>query len=209
MTLRPGLALSAVLAAVALGVPAHAAPAPVACKLLTDGTGDAALTPATPNIGSLDILSADIASGPKNMVGVLRLASLASDPQTSGGSTYVLSWSANGTPQKLTLTIYVDGTMESAFTKDGAPGTSSTESAVVALDKSTSTITWTVARKSNPLLKAATKAKPVKFTGLTASAQPATNVRVQGSTFSGSYSGDKAENGKTYVDSTRTCVKGT
>lgn len=210
MITRRALTLSAVLAAAALSVPAHAAPAPAAaCKLLIDGAGDAALTPATPNISSLDILSADIASGPKNMVGVLRLASLASDPQTSGGSTYSLSWSANGTPQKLMLTVYVDGTTASTFTKDGAPGNGSTESAIVALDKSTSTITWTVPRKSNPALKAATKAKPVKFTGLAASAQLATNIRSQGGTFSGSFSGDSAKDGKSYTDGSRTCVKGT
>lgn len=208
MTIRLALGVSVVLAAAALASPGQAA-ATTACKLLVDAAGDAALTPATPNIASLDILSADIASGPRNMVGVLRLASLASDPQTSGGSTYSLSWSANGTPQKLLFTVYVDGTSASTFTRDGAPGSGSSEAAAVAVDKSTSTITWSVPRKSNPVLKAATMAKPVKFTGLAASAQPATNVKVSGVTFSGSYDGDSAQGGRAYTDSARTCVKGT
>jgi hypothetical protein len=208
MNVRRALALSALLGfAVPLGVSQAATAAP-ACRLLTDAAGDSTLAPAAPNIGPTDILSGDIASGPHNLIGVLRLASLATDPQTAGGSTYSLTWTANGTAQGFHLTVYADGSRSASFVADESHATDTATDATVALDTSTSSITWSVTRKTDPVLKTSTRAKPVKLSGLSAAAAPGLDLNTGGS-FSLSLNGDSASGGKAYLDSTRTCVKGT
>jgi hypothetical protein len=206
MIVRGALALSAVLAAGFGLTPSHAAT--TSCRLISDGANDSSIAPGGPTSPAVDILSADIASGQRNLIGVLRLASLAADPQTAGGATYSLSWVVSGVPQKFALVVYPDGTSVASFHKDNGPGADSVIDVAATIDRATNSIIWTLGRKSHPQLRAATKTKPVKFTTLAATAQPATNLNV-GINFSGSYNGDTASTGKSYTDRTVSCVKGT
>ena len=198
MSTRHGLALAAVLVAIA-AVPGHAAK--TSCQLLVDGTGDAPLVPMGPSSNSVDIRSADIATGKHSIVGVLRLASLATDPQTTGGSVYSLTWSVGDKPHTFRLTVYSDGSTAADFTVDSK----SSRPVTAIIDRSTSSIIWTAARRSDPSLKT----PGVKLVGLAATAQPSVSSGTGPATTSIALDGDSAAHGKTYVDSTPSCVKGT
>lgn len=204
------LMLGALSAATAIAPAAHSASATTACRLLLDAPGDAQLVPGGPNIASLDIQSADIATGPNNLVGVLRLASLAQDPQTLGGSHYSLSWSSNKYTQTFSLVRYVDGSeaVDYTYKKDGDTGQGTSVPATASVDTSTGTITWTLPRAQSPVLKAQKKLYSMKLTGLSAAAAPGVNTKTV-FTFSGSFNGDSAAGGKAYIDGSRSCVKGT
>jgi hypothetical protein len=60
--------------------PAFASPTAVSCRIVTDPAGDASLSSRVPapaaNDAALDVLSADIASGPRNLTVVVRVAHL-------------------------------------------------------------------------------------------------------------------------------------
>jgi hypothetical protein len=207
MTRRIALALAAAAVAVAgapaLAAPAKPAPKPV-CRLVIDDAGDAVV--GTENRPSIDIVSADVASGAKNIVGVIRLASLATDPLMSAGATYKLSWQLGTTPQAFSLVRYSDGSAEASFQPDGTFGASSSERSVPAVvDATAGTITWSIPRKSNAALKGA----GMKFTNLSATTQASFNIRAASVSTSGSFlGGDDASTGKSYVDRSPTCVKG-
>lgn len=209
MKFAPLITATALVAGGALAGSSHAAGS--ACRLLLDSSGDAQLAaPASPNIPPLDIQSADIATGSKNLVGVIRVASLADDAQTTGGSTYSLTWHSHGYEQSFALVRYANGVQDATYTykKEGATGSASAVSATALLDPATSTITWTLARSKSPVLRSQKKLYLAKLTGLAAAAAPGINSK-GAFTFSGSFNGDTAKNGKTYIDGSSSCVKGT
>jgi hypothetical protein len=194
----------ALAGAPALAAPAKPAPAKPTCRLVIDDAGDAVI--GVENRDSIDILSADVASGAKNVVGVLRIASLGSDPALSAGASYSLSWRLGSVTQSFSSVRYSDGSVDTTFDPNTEFGASGDERPVAALlDTASGTITWTVPRKSNPALKGS----GMKFTGLSAVTQASFNIRAETVTTSGSFlGGDEASTGKSYVDRSPTCVKG-
>ncbi|MBV9097334.1 MAG: hypothetical protein JO079_04670, partial [Frankiaceae bacterium] len=76
-----------------LGVTAAVAKAKPSCLMLTDPRGDAKIGGQGNNYAVDDIVSGDIATGKKTIVGVLRLASGDSASGIPTGATYVLQWS--------------------------------------------------------------------------------------------------------------------
>jgi hypothetical protein len=210
MTLaRTGAALAAVL--VATAAPAAVAakpkpkkPVPTVCRLVTDAGDDASLTGADPSHAPLDIVSGDIATGARNQIVVLRLKSLATDPALLSGVTYKVTWTAGGLGQSMTLFQYADGAHSATFDANTETGAAGESTPKVLVDPATSTITWTITRKTNPAL-----AKPgAKFTGIEASTQSGANVSNGGFTFNGSFGGGDTASGKSYTDRTPSCVKG-
>lgn len=197
------LAVSAVVAlsAAALAVPASAAPV---CMQVVDDAGDGftlGLGPA--NRDSLDILSADIATGKKNVVAALRLKSVASDPLLAGGVVYFVRWAANGTEHVFEYRTYATGEKEATLTV--GTGSDAVVTAVDAIvDGSTSTVTWTAPRKSVPALKKA----GTKFTNLRVNSAMGQSWRAAASS-RGSTGADMATSPKSYTDLTPTCLRGT
>lgn len=209
MKVRTGAALAVVL--VAAGAPAAAAKAKPVCQLVTDATGDATLADGTPNRAALDIVSADVATGARNLVGVVRLASVATDPTLATGVTYRLSWTAGGVPQEFRLAVFSDGTRVVLFDPNAVGGQTGDEiDAKAVVDSATSSITWTLPRKANKVLAK----KGTKFSGLSVSANAPFNLKTPSAspvTFTGQMSflpGDTASSGKTYTDLAPSCVKG-
>ena len=142
-------ALPAVLAA----TPAAA----VSCPSLTDDPGDAywltkdvGWTGAPrPNIASLDILSADVASGPANVVAVVRVASLDGNRVGNREGEWVVGWQLDGGDHYAArVRRGLDGDLVSAFTVNDDP----LGSVPFAFDVSNSTITWTIPRALMPEL---------------------------------------------------------
>jgi len=104
---RPALCLALVASLSAAGFAGAATrpkPKPV-CKIITDVTGDSALTTATP-VGSddaFDIVSGDLAANAKTITGVIRVAK-AGDPSTAPfGHGFVMTFSAPGSANPLYL----------------------------------------------------------------------------------------------------------
>ena len=96
---RTALGLAALTAASLLAA-GHADAAKVSCKMITDGSGDAAVeTLPTPANDNDDILSADIASNAKTITVVIRLKALAyPDPQWLPGRAYNVNFSLKSSP---------------------------------------------------------------------------------------------------------------
>jgi hypothetical protein len=201
---RYGAAL-AVLCVTAGASGALAAPK-AACLQVTDVAGDGTSGGAVPHRDALDILSADVATGKRNLVAVLRLASVAADPTLTTGVSYRFAWRAGGVDQAMTLTQFSDGNRVSDFdpnTAFGANNDNRTPQLVV--DQATNTITWSVTRKANPVLAK----KGTKFSALSAAADPSFNIGAPGFTATMSFvPGDTASSGKTYTDLAPSCVKG-
>lgn len=201
---RYGAAL-AVLCVTAGASGTLAAPKAV-CLQVTDAAGDGTSAGAVPHRDALDILSADIATGKRNLVAVLRLASVAPDPTLTTGASYRFTWRAGGVDQAMTLTQFSDGSRVADFDPNTAFGASNDNRAPqLVVDQATNTITWTVPRKANPALAK----KGIKFSALSAAADPSFNIAAPGFTGTMSFlQGDAASSGKTYTDLTPSCVKG-
>src|SRR3954447_1432147 len=123
--LLSALAVTAALL-VAPALPAHAG---AVCRQLTDPSGDARLLGATNTTGqgsfpSLDILSADIATGKTNLVAALRVKTLQRDTALAGGTTYYLSWTLNGTVQRLTYYTFAASSQTMWLYNQGVDGDS-------------------------------------------------------------------------------------
>ena len=192
----------AALAAAALALPAQAATSGTLCLQITDATGDSSFNGAPLAPASLDILSADIATGAQNLVAVLRLKSLTAEPYQATGTSYSFEFTLGGAAQKLGYAVSATGTSIATYTPAGL---GSDVPAKATLDTAAATITWTVPRKS----VAGLKTKGAKLTGLGVSASPAVFVESGGSSFS--FVGnpaDTASTSKSYTDGTKTCVKG-
>lgn len=193
----------AALVAVAVATPAGALGTKAACLQVTDEAGDARIgspnVPASPaNFESLDILSGDIATGPKNIVVAIRVKTLAAKPETTGGSTYNFYWSSGGAPRGVSYRTWLDGPPDAIYMPDGAPSSATAITAYA--DPSTSTIFFTVPRKLDPSLKK----KGTKLSSFTVQTFVAVN-RKGGITTS---SADRADSTRTYVDGSPTCLKG-
>jgi hypothetical protein len=192
------------------GGPALAAAKP-ACLQVVDAAGDGTPAGVLPNSNAIDILSADLATGSRNLVAVVRLASVDPDPALTPGITYSFGWVAGGVPQAMTLVQYSDGSRVADFDPNTTFGVGNDNRApLVRVDSATKTITWTISRKLNPVLGK----KGTKFGTFTVDADPALNLATPSASpvkFSGTTSfvqGDEAVSGKSYVDLTRSCVKG-
>jgi hypothetical protein len=195
MSVRAGL----VLAATAVGVaasPIIAAPAKSLCFQINDAEGDATYLTAVPS-PSLDILSADIATGPKNLVATLRLKSLKQEAHQVGGMSYWFKWTLNGAPQQLVHYVTSDGSHEAEYER--ATFDKITVTSVV--DTAAATITWTVPRKSVLGLKPG-----ASFADLKIQASQGNNYPIG---MRGGSGVDDATATKAYKDGTKTCLKGT
>lgn len=200
MNVRLAALATAALAAAVLASPANAAGV---CLQLVDDAGDGT-NGALPNQNALDILSGDIATGRKNLVAALRMKSVKADPALVGGMTYKLAFASSGTPYVLTYRQFGTGEREATLTV-GSGTDVTTTSVDFLVDEGTATITWIVARKNIPALK-----KPgAKFSQLAANSYAATNLIVASAQSRNASSADDASSGKTYVDGTTTCLKGT
>jgi hypothetical protein len=205
VTARPVLALGLLAAAAGLAAPAaSAAPRakPPVCLLITDPAGDATVAGGQ-GPDAIDIVSADIATGSRSLMAVIRLRSTStgSDATTAPGVTYTWSWSVGSVKQRLTLTRYAGGEEVSSF-DDGAGGVAAAHAAPYAVEPGT--ITWTLPRKVDAALR-----KGVRLTDLAVSATASLNLKEQG--FSGSVTflgGDDAATAKPYTDLTPSCLRG-
>ena len=198
---RTTLALTALIAA-ALAMPAGAATTRALCLQIKDAAGDSSFhgTPMAP--ASLDILSADIATGTKSLVAVLRLKSLTRDPYQLTGTSYTFRFTVGGAQQTLTYAVSAGGTTTSTYEPAGA---NSDVSAKSTLDPAAGTITWTVPRKTVPGLKS----KGASLSGLAVDATSPVYVNEGAGSFTFSMNtADSASTSKAYKDGTKTCLKG-
>lgn len=200
------LAAAVALAASGLTAAADAAPkrpVPV-CLQVVDASGDAKAY-GVADAPQLDILSGDIATGRKNLVVAMRLASLERDELQATGVSYIFTWTVSGVRQSVAYHVYATGEQAGRYDSDLAGGTLSDEMDVpVVADPATKTITWTVPRKLVDQLK-----KPAaKFSAFQLTAKSAVNHRVSGEGRSQLGTGDAAESAKSYTDLAPTCLKG-
>lgn len=199
-------------------------PRPV-CLMLTDAPGDAKVEGQGDNHAVDDIISADIVTGKKTIVGVLRLAS--GDP-TSGiptGETYKLQWTqtqkGKGGGVETTQAAFFFYINASGGNSAGY-GTASADSAGGPSDKSGDStgsnptpqatidshgvVTWVLSRKD------AGVASGAKFSQLTATSKLAMNFETPSPFGSGSsrFSGDSMDDATghlSYTDMQQSCVR--
>lgn len=209
MRARTGIVLAAVF--VACGVPQAFAAAKASCLQVVDPAGDATADGKLPNRDSLDILSADVATGSRNIVGVIRLASVELDPTLATGVTYTFAWRAGSVEQSFSLVQYTDGSRISTFDPNTGFNMGGDEQpAAFRVDEPTKALVFTVARKANPVLAK----RGAKFSGMSVTSKPASNIGANQGGSSVSFSsdnginGDSAESRKSYTDLTPSCVKG-
>lgn len=100
MRARAVLALSLLALTVATPVATAASAPKKVCNLVRDGKGDGVYF-ATPNSRPLDVVTADIATGVKNVTVIVRLDSLQSDTWTQQGAQYKVNFTAGGVNQYL------------------------------------------------------------------------------------------------------------
>ena len=81
------------LPVVALATPAHA----ITCPLLSDASGDSRVAAVPLYSATVDIVSADIASGTNNVAVELRVASIDDDAPSNLAPRWDVEWSINGT----------------------------------------------------------------------------------------------------------------
>lgn len=175
-------------------------PAP-ACLQVTDAQGDARIFEAfeTP---SLDIVSADIATGPRALVAVVRTRASEPEPVLVGGRTFLWEWTVGGVRQRLQLLEF--DTKERRGSYDPNVGNNDTTDVIpvaVFSDAGSSSVTWVVPRKNVPALQK----RGAKFTAMTVTAGDGRNISATGTTGRGF--ADDATSGKSYTDMTPTCVK--
>jgi hypothetical protein len=208
MNVRIAGLTAVVTAGLVSGGVAHAAakkPAPV-CNQVTDDANDAIVggglnAAGQPSSATLDILSADLATGKRNVVGAIRLRSLEKDTWTTGGSTYTLSWVSDGVKRSFAYRTYVDSAPDAVFDADVNAGTlSDLIPVVVSVTPATATITFTMGRKLEPSLKKA----GISFTEMMVNASMGIN-RQGGYTSTGF---DTASSPRKYTDGAATCLKG-
>jgi len=195
------------------------APKPV-CMMLTDPRGDAKLAGQGNNYAVDDIVSADIATGKKTIVGVLRLASGDSASGIPTGATYVLRWTQTqkGSDGK-TSTVYAAfffyvyatggtsggyGTTTDANTvpTDQSGNSTNTLPAPQATMDSNGVITWVMKRKDASVVNGA------KFSQLLAATSISDNFQAVGTSLRGSSLAlDDATGHASYADMQPSCVR--
>lgn len=200
-------ALAALFIAASVGVgSAQAAklPKPV-CNLLVDDKGDE--LPA-PN-GSLDVLSADIASDSKKITGVIRLAAAPQgvDPLAPTGKTYHLEFVGQGGADPVFLSYLVTPTAANATYGYYDPTTRIN----TGLGQATVKIVGNAIYMTAPVgaFSPYGKFKPgAKITGLSVQNGRMVGAYVDSGTYAyNSPVADSAEGGKVYTAGSRSCVK--
>ncbi len=193
----------AALLAVAVATPAGALGPKAVCLQVTDETGDA--HPGSPNVptspvnfDSLDIVSGDIATGPKNIVVAIRVKTLAAKPETTGGSTYNFYWNSGESRRGVSYRTWLDAPPDAIYMPDSS--TSNATAITAYADSGTNTIYFTVPRKLDPSLKK----KGAKLSAFTVQTSFAVNRKGGLATSSA----DRADSTRTYVDGAPTCLKG-
>lgn len=203
-TTRLAVPVALLLAATGLNAASAAARKPV-CLQVVDPSGDG-MALAGQKSDAVDILSGDIATGKRNLVAAMRLTSVERDEFQTTGASYLWTWTAGGKTQSLAYHVYADGSTAGRFDADTTAGTLADEVSVTAIaDRATNTITWTVPRKVIPALKG----KGTKLSAFTLATRLGVNQRVSGEGRSQLTVADTAQSGKSYVDGTATCLKGT
>lgn len=201
--------LAAAVAAVAGGLPAASAapkPAPL-CRQVADVPGDAKVHDQV-EVASLDILSADVATGRRTLVAAVRLASLERHQLQAGGTTVRFRWTVGGLAQSVSYHLYATGETVGRFDADTTAGNVLTEVDVpFYADPNTATITWTVPRSAVvPLRKAG-----ARFTGLTVETAVAVNHRAPVPGVSEGRGAleptDTARSVRAYADGAATCLR--
>jgi len=191
---------------------AKAKPKPV-CLMLTDTPGDAKIAGQGSNYPADDILSADIATGKKTIVAVLRLASGDTASGIPTGATYKLQWTqlqkgSDGRTSSMQAAFffytYATGGSSGGFgtSTDPSFGPSDKMAVSQATMDSHGVITWVMNRKD------ASVASGAKFSQLTAASTLAINYQIPGGTshFSSSAIDDATGHGS-YVDRQQSCVR--
>lgn len=214
--------VATVLALAGIAVPGYGAGAALAkskpapkpsCLMLTDPSGDAKIHGQGNNYAADDIVSADIATGKKTIVGVLRLASGDSASGLPTGATYRLQWtqtqkSAGGATTTVypgfSFYVYPTGGVSGAYGTSTDPSLPPTDSAPVtqATIDAKGVITWVFGRKDASIGNGA------KFSALSAHSALAVNYTTPGGY--GHTSGpsiDDATGRATYTDLQRSCVR--
>jgi hypothetical protein len=162
-------------------------PKPV-CNLITDRAGDGHATVAGEVLNSpaLDILGGDLASGPKTVVGVLRVTTTntTNDNIAALGMRWALNFAVAGKEYSFSVSKS-SGTATPVAKLNGGPGI------VPTLKVDAGSYTWSVPRAA--------------FTGL----KPKSSVFTveSASSFVSSFNADAASAMKPYVDQTLSCVK--
>ena len=181
----------AVLAVPLLAATASAAPPkPVkVCQLLTDPANDTGIqqAPVPIDAPSLDIVSADIASSAKTLVGAIRVRALRSDTMTTTGAQYMLYFTVGEAEWRFSARRRAD----TADSFDIRPPGATADTAIGgSFDATTNAIYFTVPRKAVPELK------NLKVTALRVTAA----VNPPGTAF------DSATGSKPYVDLQPSCL---
>lgn len=202
-TTRLAVPVAVLLAASGLNA-ASAAPRKPVCLQVVDPSGDGVAV-ADQRSDAVDILSGDIATGKRNLVAAMRLKTVERDQFQTTGASYIWTWTVGGITQRLSYFVYVGGEARGNFDPNTATGATGDELTVPAVaERGTNTITWTVARKLLGPVK-----KGAKFSAFTLTTHLGVNQRLSGEGRSQLSVADTAQSGKSYVDGTTTCLKGT
>jgi hypothetical protein len=184
------IGLTATTAPVALA--AKPKPRPTVCYLLVDQEGDGkAAAAGSVKSPMMDILSADIASGAKTVVGVLRVKTTkadSSDPVGMLGVRWYLNFQVQGV--NYSLTYRRSPGASDAYTGNAMTTDDGRNIAVPATIVG-NTIVWTIQRADVPGLKKVN----TYIQKITASTSPVVS------------NGDAADTQKKYLDKTPSCVK--
>jgi hypothetical protein len=205
--IAPGFGATAALAK----TKAKPAPKP-SCLMLTDAPGDAKVQGQGNNYAVDDIVSGDIATGNKTIVGVLRLASGDSASGVPTGATYKLQWTQTQKVGGKTTTfqsafflyVYATGGVSGGFgtSADSNFGPSDSMEVTQATMNSQGVITWILNRKD------ANVAAGAKFSQMSATTSLADNIRTGNGDLRGStQTMDDAAGSRTYVDHQPSCVR--
>jgi hypothetical protein len=210
------------LAVVAVTVPGYAAtkakPKPKlkpSCLMLVDPTGDAKIHGQGNSYDADDIVSADIATGKKTVVGVLRLKSGDAASGLPTGATYRLMWyqtqrRPDGKTSRMQVAfffyVYATGGSSSGYGVSADPNMAPSDSTGLKPQASmdaNGVITWVLNRKDGGL-----GATGATFSGLSATSTIAINYQSSGG--SGKFSGDPIDDATghaSYTDLQPSCVR--
>lgn len=190
ITLASLAALPVVLVTAAPANAKHKTPPAPVCPMLSDATGDSRTFGLPAYSPTVDIVSADIASGPTNVHVQLRLASIEDDLAADMAPRWDVAWSINNTDYMVQLRqVLVFGTYVGEFYVEQV----SAGPVAFTVDLATDTITWTIPRTLLPDLATPggtfTQVKSVTWTLPSAGR-----------------SADSATTTETYVDQTVGCI---
>lgn len=138
---RAALTLALAVLPVAIATPAHA----LSCPLVTDPAGDARLLGLTLPVRELDIVSADVASGPATVAVALRVVSLDHTYLNAGEPTWRVQW-VIGDKQYAADLWFGYGPLGRGYVPEFRINGHSVGPVPFTVDVVTDTITWTIPR---------------------------------------------------------------